>query len=112
MLTKAQIEKTKPPKEGRVVLWDGETPGFGCRISASGKRSFIARYRLAGSRTMQTATLGTYGLITLTQARAKAQELLATAKLGGDPQAQRKARTEAETRHSRVLAVRELVRQY
>jgi integrase len=112
VLTKSQIEKATPPAEGRVVLWDGELSGFGCRISASGKRSFIARYRLPGSRTMQTATLGTYGLITLSQARSRAQELLAKVKLGGDPQAERKARAAAQTTQARALTVRELVRQY
>jgi integrase len=112
MLTKEQIEKTKLPAEGRVVLWDDETPGFGCRIFASGKRSFIARYRLPGSRTMQTATIGTYGKITVKQAREDAKELMRTAKRGGDPQAERKARAEAETNQTKVLTVRELVRQY
>jgi integrase len=61
---------------------------------------------------MQTATIGTYGKITLSQARAGAQAKLAKAKLGDDPRAERKARIEAEARQTRVLAVRELVRQY
>ena len=110
MLTKSQIERAKPPAEGRLVLWDHDLPGFGVRLFASGQRSFICRYRLAGSRQKQTATIGTYGLITLAQARAKAQELLAKVKLGADPQTERKTRAAAEG--VRVLTVAELIRRY
>jgi len=117
MLTKAAIEDAKPPTKGRRVLWDNDPPGsglagFGCRVFASGQRSFIAQYRLPGSRKKQTATIGTYGLITLPQARDKAEKILAKVKLGDDPQAERKARTAAEIARSRALTVRELVRQY
>jgi len=94
------------------VLWDGDLPGFGCRVFSSGQRSFIVQYRLAGSRQKHTATIGTYGLITLPQARKAAQELLAKVRLGGDPQAERKARAAAELAEARVLTVRELVRRY
>jgi hypothetical protein len=92
MLTNSRIRQARPPAEGRIVLWDDGLAGFGVRVFASGKKSFIARYRLPGSRLMQTATIGTYGVITLVQARAKAQELLAKAKLGSDPQVERKVR--------------------
>jgi integrase len=117
MLTISKIEKIKPPAEGRIVLWDNEpvgsgVPGFGCRVFPSGQRSFIVRYRLPGSRQKQTATLGTYGLITLPQARRKAQEILATVKLGSDPQAERKARAAAEQTAAKLLTVQELARQY
>ena len=112
MLTKSQIEAAKSPAKGRVVLWDSELRGCGCRIFASGKRSFVARYRLPGSRTMQTATIGTYGLITLPQARARAQELLAKVKLGADPQAEKRERQAAEAAQTSALTVSKLVQQY
>jgi hypothetical protein len=98
ILTIAQIEKAEPPAEGRIVVWDNDLPGFGCRVFPSGQRSFIVCYRLPGSLKKQTATIGTYGLITLRQARQKAQEILVRARLGGDPQAERKACAEAEER--------------
>ena len=41
----------------------------------------------------------------LQQARAKAQEMLATARLGGDPQAERKARAAAEVARAKLLTV-------
>jgi integrase len=112
MLTIAQIEKANPPAQGREVIWDHDLPGFGVRVFPSGKRSFILRYRLPGSRQKETATIGTYGQITLTQARAKAKQLLQTVRLGGDPQAERKARAEAEMREARTLTVRHLTELY
>jgi integrase len=108
MLTISQIERAAPPPKGRIVLWDGKLPGFGCRVFPSGRRSFILRYRLPGSRQKLTATLGTYGLVTLPQARKRAEEMLATVKLGGDPQAERRAREAAGP----MLTVRELVQRY
>jgi integrase len=108
MLTRTQIEQATPPAKGRIVLWDVKLPGFGCRVFPSGQRSFILRYRLPGSRQKLTATLGTYGLVTLPQARKRAEEILATVKLGGDPQAERRAREAARP----MLTARELVQRY
>ena len=117
MLTKAQIEQEKPPAEGRTELWDNDPagsglPGFGVRVSPSGQRNFILRYRLRGSRQKQIMTIGAYGLITLPQARASAQKALATVKLGGDPQAERHARAKAEALAAQVMTVAELTRRY
>ena len=73
----------------RYVLWDDDVRGLGLRIFPTGKKSFILMYR-AGSRQRQM-TLGPYGVLTLQQARAKAQQLLATVALEGrDPLAEQK----------------------
>ena len=101
MLTIARIEQAKAPAKGRIVVWDHDLPGFGVRVFPSGRRSFILRYRLPGSRQKETATIGTYGQITLTQARTRAKALLQRVRLGGDPQAERKARAEAEMKEIR-----------
>jgi hypothetical protein len=108
MLTIAQIDKAPTPAKGRIVLWDHDLPGFGVRVFPSGRRSFILRYRLPGSRAKETATLGTYGVITLPQARRQAQQLLRTVRLGGDPQAERKARAEAAGQ----LTINQLILRY
>jgi integrase len=108
VLTKSQIERAKPPAKGRDVLWDNDLPGFGCRVFPSGQRSFIVCYRLPGSLKKQTATLGIYGVLTLSEARKKAQKTLAEIKLGSDPQAVRKARAEAEEQ----LTIRQLLSRY
>jgi len=33
------IDSIKPPKEGRVEYWDTAIPGFGLRVSQSGRRT-------------------------------------------------------------------------
>jgi len=111
-LTKTKIEKAKAPAEGVLILWDEKLPGFGCRVFASGQRSFVVCYRLRGARRKYWVTLGTYGLVTLEQARDKAEEMLAKAKLGEDPQADRKARAEAELKDAQVFRVKDLVQRY
>jgi integrase len=112
MLTITQIERAKAPVEGRIVIWDHDLPGFGVRVFPSGKRSFILRYRLPGSRQKETATLGTYGPVTLIQARSRAKELLQTVRRGGDPQADRKARAVAAAKEAQALTAARLVEQY
>jgi integrase len=112
MLTKAKIEKTKTPTTGQIVLWCEKLPGFGCRVFPSGQRSFVVCYRLRGARQKHWVTLGTYGLVTLEQARDKAEEILAKVKLGEDPQAERRARAEAALSEARVLMVGGLVQRY
>jgi integrase len=108
VLTKSVIDQAKPDPRRRYVLWDRELPGFGCRVSPSGGRNFVVSYRMPGSRRAITATLGTYGVLTLAQARIKAQELLAKVRLGGDPRAEQRARGKVEGQ----LSVRQLVFQY
>ena len=73
----------------RYVLWDDDVRGLGVRIFPTGKKTFILIYR-AGSRQRQM-TLGPCGVLTLQQARAKAQQLLAAVALEGrDPLAEKK----------------------
>ena len=78
----------------RYVLWDDDVRGLGLRVFPTGKKSFILFYR-AGSRQRQM-TLGPYGVLTLQQARAKAQQVLAAVTIEGrDPLAERKAAAKA-----------------
>jgi integrase len=109
MLTKPQLDRARP-KSTRYVLWDGKLAGFGVRVQPTGRKSFILSYRLRGTRRAITATIGTYGKITLEQAREKARKLAATIELDGDPGAVRKARAKAEAED--VLTVRLLVDRY
>ena len=107
MLTKSEIDRTKCT--GKVlVLWDDELPGFGCRLHPTGRRSFVVKYRLPGDRKVIWATLGHYGVLTVSQARAKARDVLKDARTGIDPQADRKARATA----SAAVTVDGLVKQY
>ena len=45
-LTKATVERLKlPPDKNEAIWFDGGLPGFGIRIRAGGKRTWIAQYR-------------------------------------------------------------------
>jgi len=101
-LTKRTVEAARP-QDRDYILWDESLPGFGLRVFPSGKRSYCIQYR-SGGRTRRMA-LGLHGVLTPTQARQRAQELLSNAKLGGDPSA---AREEAR----RVPTVSDLADQY
>ncbi len=55
-----------------VLFFDGILPGFGVRVTASGKRIFIFQYR--GATKVQRMPLGLFGVeLTTVQARAKAE---------------------------------------
>ena len=46
-LTKRTVDAVGP-KNADYFLWDDELPGFGLRIFASGKRSYLIQYRAKG----------------------------------------------------------------
>jgi integrase len=80
----------------RCVLWDDDIPGFGCRIFPSGKKSFILSYRVADRKRL--LTIGTYGVLTLDQARTAARAELAKIETqGADPLAVRDQERQGET---------------
>lgn len=79
----------------RCMLWDSDVPGFGCRIYPSGRRAFVLSYRTNGRKRL--LTLGTYGALTLDQARKMARAELAKAEVGGDPLEERQRVTRGET---------------
>src|SRR5262245_11271666 len=64
-------------------LWDGETPGFGCRIKPSGVRTFLVQYRVGG-RTKRVK-IGRWPVWKVEQARREAHKLLSEVDHGGDP---------------------------
>ncbi len=85
-LTKRSVEAAVP--KGRDhFLWDDDLSGFGLRVFASGKRSYLVQYKAAG-RTRRV-TIGPHGPITAEQARKRALVLLGEAKSGGDPAEER-----------------------
>lgn len=77
------------PAAGRVELWDAELPGFGLRISASGRRTWQVMYRIGGRK--RRLTLGSFPALPLKLARDAARATLAEVAKGQDPAAQRAA---------------------
>lgn len=97
-LTKRAIDAARYTGTGnaRCVLWDDELPGFGCRVFPSGAKSFVLSYRTAGRKRLMT--IGTYGVLTLDQARTQARSHLASVETdGADPLAERERARQGET---------------
>jgi integrase len=110
-LTKTVIDRA-PTRSRAYVLWDSNLQGFGCRVHPSGRRTFIVQYRLRGSRKSYQPTIGEYGTLTLAQARQQAAGMLAAARFGADPQAERKDRAAREAAAAKQLTVAQLIEQY
>ncbi len=98
-LTKAliaeQIARSKP-----YYVWDTHMIGFGLKVSPSGKKTFVLKYRTTeGGRGAQQRwfRIGHYGSITLEDARKQAMCLRAEVVEGNDPQRQRQTLRDATT---------------
>jgi len=83
-LTKTLVDRLAPD-ETEYVAWCGKLAGFGCRVWPSGKKVFIVFYRAGGrSSKLRKKSIGTYGMVTVEQARREAEKYLASAQLGQD----------------------------
>lgn len=104
-LTKAVVDALEK-RASDYVEWCGALPGFGCRVRPSGSRSLIVQYRVGGRNSpVRKVTLGSYGKLTVEQARKAAEAILAKAELGIDEAGER-ARKRGE------LTVAELCDEY
>lgn len=82
------IDRLKlPPGKADHIEWDDELSGFGLRLRAGGKRTWVVQYRAAG-RTRRV-TIGTVEAINPDKARKAAKTTLARVQLGADPQAEK-----------------------
>ncbi|MBV9569766.1 MAG: site-specific integrase [Alphaproteobacteria bacterium] len=89
-----------PAVEHTTLFYDSDLKGFGIRVMPSGVRSYIISYRVApGGRKAPTRrmSLGRVELVTPEKAREKARDLLARARLGEDPAADRAEARKAAT---------------
>jgi hypothetical protein len=92
-----ELQKLPVPATGRATYHlDRALPGFALRVSANGTRSWTVLYRNRGRHRCRV-TLGTYPLVSLADARAKAKALLAAVVQGENPAAERRAEREAPT---------------
>lgn len=90
-LTERTVKAAKVPEKGRAHLWDEDLRGFGLRIYPSGTRSFVSRYTAPCGRRRRLMVLGEWGVLTVYQARVKAERFRVRILEGEDPGAERDA---------------------
>lgn len=78
---------TLPAGRSEMIVFDDKLPGFGLRIRAGGKRTWIVQYRVGAKQ--RRKTLGSFPTISADRARAAAKQDLAEIQLGSDPQAKK-----------------------
>ena len=87
-LTKRAVDAIKA-NGSDAVYWDRDLTGFGVRIRASGRKTYVVQVRVREK--LRWFTIGAHGPLTPDQARVAALEILVLAKKGTDP---RKAKDE------------------
>ena len=96
-LTDRLLLALKPADAGVIYDDDPERPGFGVRVSDKGLRTFILVARYPGSPFPSRRRLGRYPLLSLANARKKADTWLELIQKGIDPEDEARTRqTETE----------------
>lgn len=89
-LTRQSVSRLAlPPGKSEILVFDEALSGFGVRIRAGGKRTWVVQYR-AGTK-QRRITLGTVEAVAPDEAREHARRVLASVQLGTDPQAEKTA---------------------
>jgi integrase len=88
-LTREYIDKKTPiPAAGYTIHWDTAPRGFGLRVNAGGKRTFIAVGRVNGRVVWHT--VGSFDKLALDDARKRAKKVLSDMEHGIDPRVVKK----------------------
>jgi integrase len=88
-LTKSVIDRIPLPerkpdgKPSQAIHRDEALKGFGLLVGSGGTKTFFIERRVSGK--VKRITIGRYGLLTPSEARSKAQELLGEIAKGNDP---------------------------
>ncbi|HET6330042.1 MAG TPA: tyrosine-type recombinase/integrase [Holophagaceae bacterium] len=85
-LTQRTVEALKP-EAVPYYAWDSELKGFGVRVMPSGRKAWVAKYRVKNSSQAGWETIGRCELKKADEARANALEVLAQAASGKNPKA-------------------------
>jgi integrase len=85
-LTKRLVDAAES-REKDYVIWDDDLPGFGLRVFASGKRSYVLQYRALGRS--RRYTIGLHGVWTAEAARQEAKVQLGRVAQGDNPAEER-----------------------
>ncbi len=94
-LTKSVVDTAKATARDYEIR-DTIVPGFLCKITPAGRKTFMLAYRTPTGERRKPA-LGTYGQITVDQARKLAQDFLASVRGGADPSQERQVARTAPT---------------
>jgi integrase len=82
-ITKRTVEAIKP-SERDTFLWDTEIPGFGCKVTPKGKRTYLLQY--SRNDRDHRVTIGRHGVeFTAEQARNEARRLRGLIASGENP---------------------------
>jgi len=104
-LTQAAVERLAPPKTGRVEFFDAHLPGFGLRVSDSGRKSWVVLYRVGTPPRLRRFTIGTLATHPkVDEARDRAREILQEVARGVDPAETQKAAPERPADTVRTVA--------
>jgi integrase len=83
-LTQLAVGKLAAPPTGRVVYWDRHLPGFGMRVTATGAKSWVAKYRVGQKAVFET--IGTLARVPKVEdARQAARDSMSKAASGANP---------------------------
>jgi integrase len=95
-LTNELVKSIPPPAKGGTMLGDTEVTGFGVRINAGGKRSFVLNYWDSTGRECRY-TIGSFPTWSVEAARDRAKELRRLIDAGHDPAGDKRERRTAPT---------------
>ena len=101
-LTKRVIDAAEI-QAAEYFIWDDELPGFALRVLPSGRKGYIVQYR-AGRRSRRMS-LGPSTVLTCEPARTRAIGIIAAARNGDDPAAERDA-------ERKTITVKELAERF
>jgi len=90
-ITPATLPLVEMGEAGRapdVIVWDSEVPGFGVKVTPSGKRIYFVYYRTSSGQ-QRRPKVGDHGPLTVDQARQIARQWLAKSAVGEDVSQQR-----------------------
>ena len=88
-INKRVVDGLRPSEDGREsFIWDSELRGFGVRMKATGRASYLIQYRTPEGQTRRL-TLGKVGTLTPDEARTVARQRLVDVAGGSDPSKER-----------------------
>lgn len=87
--TARTIDSLRSSNGQQIDVWDLDHPGFGIRVAAGGRKTWIVMYRHKGR--LRRASIGTYPSVSLADARDEALQTMARVSKGHDPASERRA---------------------